>query len=117
VPKNVFESSRVGALMDVGQRINEVDSTCLKEFGAPHGHGFHDFINGEPVPRRVADVLIDNIARQDPSAWSSVARAALLRVQSSETHEELMDAVRNLAAISVSWFDDVSNRNVQGIEP
>ena len=117
MPKNVFESSRVGALMDVGQRINEVDSACLKEFGTLHGKGFHDFAGGEAVPRAVADALIDTIARQDPEAWASVARAALLRVQSSETHEELVASVKNLAAISVSWFDDVSNRNVQGIEP
>ena len=117
MPENVFESSRVGALMDVGQRINEVDNVWLKEQGTLHGKGFHDFVGNERVPRLAADAAIDAIARNDPEAWASVARAALLRVQSSETHEDLMDSVKNLAAISVSWLDDITNRNVQGIEP
>ena len=112
----VFESSHVGALMNIGAYRIQLE-TDAKELGgvATFGEGLHDFVDDRHLddPQGLASVVLDH----DPQAWSSVLRASLLMAQGADSHDELRARVLHLAAVATAWLEDIDNRTPIGLEP
>jgi hypothetical protein len=114
----VFESSHVGALMDIGQARIALDAETRAISGDPaarFGQGYHDFVGGAPLASDAMEAAITVVVSQDPDCWSTVLRAALIVAQGAEGPEDLRNSVKHLAALSVAWLEDIEARASQGV--
>lgn len=105
----VYESVHVGALMDIGHNLKEVNESHSKRHGFSFGAGYADHYGMFNESAVTANAM--NILNSHPEVWYNVVRANLELTKIEQGSRELEPLVMQLVVSAVAWLTDIRERN------